>query len=90
MEIIELFQQLGADSQTVAASLKQAGISGIVGSMNSCPIAIFLRQKFPNEDSIWVNNMEAKVGDAIIKLPNAVQDFVYDFDHLKYKELEGN
>ncbi|QDU62133.1 hypothetical protein Pan216_30000 [Planctomycetes bacterium Pan216] len=84
---------LGTTADDVTASLLRAGCTGDHCSANTCPIARFLfrfgfREVTVVGDWAVVRTSSSSVEYWQIVLPDAVNDFVRDFDTNHYPQLE--
>lgn len=93
-KIKEALRALGNSHAAIAESLKAKGIRAVSGPLRAttCPIAVFLKGE--------LNGLEVSVGIGTacyeengraqhLRLSNPVYNFIYQFDHKHYPELEA-
>jgi hypothetical protein len=96
-QIEETLRQLGDDADTVAASLRERGVKGLVGMAEHCPIATLLRWTYDADvDVIEVESDSIRFhchGEGpyesmwIEPPPPAVAEFIVRFDDGGYPDL---
>ena len=82
---------LGDSSKQIAKSLLDMGIKGIPESMDSCPIANYLKRLRYKDVSVDIDYIDletrSKIPFSLNELPKACAKFIADFDNEKYKNL---
>ena len=91
--ITQALHDLGTNQDEVFQSLKDAGFIGERSSLDWCPVALYLQFKVNldirvNLDMGAVVRSDGKEGQ--VTLPNAVLQFLTDFDAGMYPELENS
>ena len=85
-----VLRELGDSADAVACSLAFAGVKGVRCERASCPVANYLRARFPGHE-FEVSNTRVQIdgcGRAVV--PPAVGGFVTAFDVQDYPELEAS
>jgi hypothetical protein len=86
-QITEALVSLGSSKEEVCIHLKELGITGQPGYARDCPIANYLKIKFPQEDCFGVTHNWVKVNELKVVLPKVIHEFIVAFDTDKYPEL---
>lgn len=83
----ETLDGLGSSASQVADTLRAQGITGRPGQTSSCPVANYLRRRFG--DDVVVREDSIRVGATSVVTPSTVYEFVWNFDHEFYPDLEA-
>lgn len=84
---------LGDSGFRVAEALEARGVTGFREDCNSCPVANLLKSEVPAlvdaaQEDFGVNDEYVRLPDGgRVDLPDAVAEFVHDFDNGRYLEL---
>jgi hypothetical protein len=83
-ELRQMLEALGSTPRQVAQTLTNKGIELTCRNhprrSQSCPVARYLKEQFPDQHGIYVNNQWAFVGMPGEPLPDPVSNFVAFFD----------
>lgn len=83
---------LGETSAEVARTLREEGITGPPGKARLCPVAQYLCREFnAHYVCVFLNayvQQSATSDDVECRTPEPVYEFIKDFDHGAYPELE--
>jgi len=88
-DVDRVLRELGNTADMVAGSLVFAGVKGVRCEHANCPVAVYLRTKFPGHE-FEVSNSRVQIdglGRAVV--PIAVGEFVTMFDTEEFPELEA-
>lgn len=98
-DLESIIAALGPRETRVARVLEWAGVTGVRGSPNRCPVAGFIRLFFPEAFEItvtpsavqvWRYDREFPTLDHQIPTPQAIRAFVMSFDRGTYPRLDDN
>lgn len=79
--------ELGPTARAVARSLRRRRIRGVPHSTESCPIGVYLRERFPEAEgmSAGYNDVEWRHGRVVT--PSPVANFMCLFDSGRWRRL---
>lgn len=80
--------ELGRSASQIHTSLKRRHIKGICKSRSSCPVAMFLRKRFPLQ-MVTITPEEVQVGVVEFEPSRAVARFIEGFDSGKFADRRG-
>lgn len=85
-----ILRSLGGTHEAVAATLRRLGVRGRRNSFCRCPIAVVLDKAGVNLSPNGVDVAFVSVrGMPDVELPRGVLEFIYEFDHGGYSDLEA-
>jgi hypothetical protein len=84
---IALLSQLGRTADEVAAGLRAAGVRGRPRESACCPLAVFLRGRFPGRELSVGTTHVLLDSHAYEVMPEGCRDFVLALDHGRYPDL---
>lgn len=81
---------LGDTSGLVACTLQAGGYRyrGVRSNSHLCPVALWLRERFEEVDSISVGRVFVRVGTLVVDTPIPITTFIDCFDDGAYPRLE--
>lgn len=91
-DVLRVLGLLGTTPTAVAQTLAAKGIHGKRRDGANCPISVYLRQQFPEADTIWTGTYVIELdedGDVELTLPFPIRAFRthFDGDTGEYPEL---
>ena len=89
MEVLHLLNSLGSSSSEIAASLLSANAKGFKCQGDMCPVSNYLRSKGYASPVVDLTYVSYRVNNDFIEVltPQAVEDFVGEFDEGLFPEL---
>lgn len=90
-EVIRLLDKLGTSQDQVATTLVDLGITGQIAEADRCPVANYLYlhtgQRLHVGPACVTEDEWVTDASVVASLPDAVSDFIGDFDMERYPEL---
>lgn len=89
-EISEAIKTLGDTEEKISQTLREKGIKGTRGELDSCPVAIYLTEKLGKKIRVGAYSAwaEDNPNESNVDLPEWVSEWVKYFDREEYPEFD--